>query len=373
MKPSVVMLRATMVDPEPRLEKTARFLVDQEWAVSVVAWDRTTDLPSHETREGFAIYRIPIRANFGSGFSTLFPLLKWQFKLLVWLFVNRRDYHVIHSADFDTIVPAYIMSVLFKKRLVYDIYDIYVDSRLVPQILKGLIHGAEIWFINRSDVVLLADESRVDQIRSAKPKRLEYIYNTPDIKHFDLPIQSYVHHGLHIAYVGVLSSSRGLLELIDVVSRHLDWQFDLAGFGIDEPLLLAKIKHAENIIFHGRVSYDDSINIYAKSDVIVATYDPKIKNHQFSSPNKVFEAMALGKPIIVAKDTGVDKMVSQMGIGAAVQYGDILSLEGALLNFSARSPSARLDFSYHSRWVYETYFSWSTMQIRLKSIYNDLL
>jgi glycosyltransferase involved in cell wall biosynthesis len=105
----------------------------------------------------------------------------------------------------------------------------------------------------------------------------------------------------------------------------------------------------------------------------LATYDPQVKNHRFSSPNKVFEAMALGKPIIVAKDTGVDKLVEQMNLGAVVKYGDLQSLETTLHDLSMWSSSMRQDFSLHARMVYETHFSWSSMQARLKSIYDDLL
>jgi glycosyltransferase involved in cell wall biosynthesis len=372
MNPAVVMLRGTMVDPEPRLEKVARFLVSYHWDVSVVAWDRTSTLPRVELRDGFIIYRIPIRANFGSGIPTLFPLLNWQWRLFDWLFTNRKHFQIIHAADFDTVIPACIISVLFKKRLIYDIYDFYVDSRLVPSALGRFVRDCEIWFMERADVVIVADESRMDQIQGGKPKRIECIYNTPDIKEIELPDQSSDAYAFRVAYVGILSLSRGLEELVNVVSHHSDWRLDLAGFGLDEPGLLTKINHADNIIFHGRISYSDAMDLYSRANVLVATYDPQIKNHRFSSPNKVFEAMALGKPIIVAKDTGVDKLVEQMSLGTVVEYGNLQSLEKALYDVSMWSSSTRRDFSHHLRMLYETHFSWNSMQTRLKSIYDDL-
>jgi len=373
MKPAVVMLRGTMVDPEPRLEKVARFLVSYKWDVSVIAWDRTSALPRDELRDGFFVHRIAIRANFGSGFPTLFPLLNWQLRLFAWLFTNRKHFQIIHAADFDTVIPACIISALFKKRLIYDIYDFYADSRLVSSALKPLIRDCEIWFMEKADVVIVADESRMDQIRGGKPKRVECIYNTPDIKEIELLDQSSDAYAFRVAYVGILSLSRGLAELVDVVSRHSDWRLDLAGFGLDEPILLIKINHADNVIFHGRISYSAAMDLYSRANVLVATYNPQMKNHRFSSPNKVFEAMALGKPIIVAKDTGVDKLVEQMSLGAVVEYGDLQSLEQALYDVSMWSSSTRSDFSRHARVVYETHFSWTSMQTRLKSIYDDLL
>jgi len=373
MNPAAVMLRGTMVDPEPRLERVARFLVSCQWDVTVVAWDRTSALPRDELRDGFVIHRIPICANFGSGIRTLFSLLNWQWRLFNWLFTNRKHFQIIHAADFDTVIPACIISAFCKKRLIYDIYDFYADSRLVPSALKPLIRDCEIWFMEKADVVIVADESRVDQIRGGKPRRIECIYNTPDINEIELPDQSSDAYAFRVAYVGILSLSRGLEELVDVVLHHSDWRLDMAGFGLDEPILLTKINHADNIIFHGRISYSAAMDLYSRANVLVATYDPQIKNHRFSSPNKVFEAMALGKPIIVAKDTGVDKLVGQMSLGEVVEYGDLQSLEKALYDVSMWGSSTRRDFSRHARIVYETHFSWNNMQTRLKSIYEDLL
>ena len=126
------------------------------------------------------------------------------------------------------------------------------------------------------------------------------------MKEIELLDQSSDAYAFRVAYVGILSLSRGLEELIDVVSHHSDWRLELAGFGADESILLAKINRAGNIIFHGRISNSAAMDLYSRASVLVATYDPQIKNHRFSSPNKVFGAMALGKPIIVAKDTEVD-------------------------------------------------------------------
>ena len=53
------------------------------------------------------------------------------------------------------------------------------------------------------------------------------------------------------------------------------------------------------------IDYESALELYAKCDLMFALYDPAIPNHRYSAPNKVYEAMLLGKPIIVAEGTGV--------------------------------------------------------------------
>ena len=49
-------------------------------------------------------------------------------------------------------------------------------------------------------------------------------------------------------------------------------------------------------------------------------YDPNVPNHRYSAPNKFYEALALGKPIVVAKGTGIDVEVERLGVGIAETF-----------------------------------------------------
>ena len=68
------------------------------------------------------------------------------------------------------------------------------------------------------------------------------------------------------------------------------------------------------------MKYDDVLKLEMNCDILFATYNPKILNHKYSAPNKVYEAMALGKPIIVCRNTGVDELVEKEKIGFVIDY-----------------------------------------------------
>jgi glycosyltransferase involved in cell wall biosynthesis len=255
------------------------------------------------------------------------------------------------------------------KRLIYDIYDFYADSHLVPSCLRWLTRNLEFWFIDRADAVIIADESRRVQLEGAKPRRLEVIYNTPEV--VELRDVTRPHgSGLQIGYVGILSSQRGLTEVLDVLERHPEWNIDLAGYG--DPQIVRRAEKLPNARFHGTVSYEQALELYARADVMIATYDPAVPNHRFSSPNKLFEAMMLGKPIIVAEGTSMDSVVRRNDLGFVVPYGDMEKLEEALAVIASWNLDKKEHFARRARQVYEQHFSWRLMQERLLQLYATL-
>jgi glycosyltransferase involved in cell wall biosynthesis len=124
--------------------------------------------------------------------------------------------------------------------------------------------------------------------------------------------------------------------------------------------------------WHGRISYQQAMELSAASDVFFASYDPSIPNHRFSSPNKVFEAMMFGKPIIVARHTNMDKTIDRHGCGIVVDYGDVDQLEDALTNLE-RNPELRSQMGKNARRAYEEEYQWPKMAARLTALYESIL
>jgi len=365
----ILFLRSNPIDPDPRVEKEAMALAEAGYEVRVLGWDRTANLPRVEVKPFGLVERIPLRARFGSGLGNLPALLRFQVALASYLVRQRRSYDVIHACDFDTALTAFLLSRLLGKRVVYDVFDFYAEMlRKTPAWLREVVRFVDLRLMGRVDALIIADDARKEQIRGARPKRLVVIYNSPDIP--SLPPLPEDPPPLRIAYVGLLQVERGILEVLKVLKRHPEWELDLAGFGGDEALILEKAKGMPNVRFHGRVSYEKALELMAGAHVLFATYDPAIPNHRYSSANKLFEAMALGKPILVARGTGMDRIVERKKTGFVVNYGNLDELERALEEVFSWTREKREEFSRHSRQVYESEFSWSAGRRRLWELYK---
>jgi len=228
--------------------------------------------------------------------------------------------------------------------------------------------------INRAEAVIIADDSRRQQISGSHPHLLEVIYNSPEDQYALLTADSTRQPesgNLRIAYVGNLQIERSLLELIDVLRMHPEWKLDLAGFGGDEGKILSAASGLPNVTWHGLVSYAKALQINFAADILVATYDPRISNNRYSSPNKLYEAMMLCKPIIVALGTNVDRIVGKMDCGIVVEYGDTAALEAAL-TFLHKNSATREQYGRNAREAYDNVYSWLNMKTRLLHLYREV-
>ncbi len=374
MNSRVVLCRSNPIAPDPRVEKVARTLKQAGYEVLLLGWERTGKLPQEEQIDGIPCFRLHIEAENEEGIQNLPGVLRWQWGLLNWLIQHRQEYDLIHACDFDTILPALACAKFYRKKVVYDIFDFYVDMlRKIPKAIKTIIRRLDLWAIDQADGVILADDSRMDQIAGAQPRHWVVIYNSPQ----DL-LDSIKQHprspsgNLRVSYVGLLQHERGLFDLIGVISKHTEWELDLGGSGPEQEIILDRIRNYPNIHWHGRIPYDKTIDLNSAADVMIAVFDPAIANHRYSSSNKLFEAMMLQKPIIVARETNMDRIVRNHNCGIAIDYRDQAALEAALHKL-AQDPEFRRQLGENGRRAYEKYYNWEEMQIRLLNFYSEAL
>ena len=127
-----------------------------------------------------------------------------------------------------------------------------------------------------------------------------------------------------------------------------------------------------NVRWHGRIPYQKTISLTCSADIVLALYDPAIPNHRFASPNKLYEAMMLGKPVVVAKNTRIDKIVKLEECGLVVEYGNQVDLEMALRKMHV-DVALRERLGTNGRKLYETQYNWTFMEKRIIALYASIL
>ncbi len=370
----VVICRSNPVAPDPRVEKTASALSAEGYDVQILCWDRTGDLSSIERRNGIPYHHIPIKAQFGTGMGNFPSLLRWQGALLWWLISHRHEYDQIHACDFDTVLPALLVKMLFGKNVVYDIFDFYADHlRATPRWIRRIIRVVDLRVMKLVDGLIVSDESRWEQMSVIPPMHSTVIYNTPqDVAHL-LEINKHPDSSikLRLVYVGLLQVERGLLDILSLLNDNPQWHLDLAGFGGDQAQILTRASIMANVSWHGRIPYQQTLELTQSADVVLAIYDPLFTHHRYASPNKLFEAMMLSKPVIVAENTRIDRIVAKEQCGLVVKYGDLAALSKALSTLH-EDASQRLAMGANGRRAYEHQYNWPQMHNRLLHLYAQL-
>jgi len=371
----VIFLRSTSIINDSRASKEINTLVRNGFEVIVLGWDR----------DGFAVnqpekvkeYKLKFfkkKATYGGGIKNLFSLLLFQIWLFFKLTINISKYSIIHSFDIDTAIPAKIVAKIGRKKLVYDIFDYYVHSHKVPVKIEQKIEKAEIGVINKADVTIICNEGRYKQIEKANPKKVIVIHNTPNIpENFEKEVSVIKNNSnkVKIAYVGILQGNRLLEELSEEMKNEKDIELHIGGFGRLAEVFENQEKEQENVFFYGKMKYNDVLKLESECDILFATYNPEIKNHKFSAPNKIYEAMALGKPIIVCEDTGVDKIIKENNLGQAIPY-DGKEMIRAIKEITSNNDLMK-EISKNAKSLYENKYSWKIMENSLMSTYKELI
>ena len=371
MNRTICILRSNPVNPDSRVEKEAKALEEVGYKVIIFCWDRDSNHPIKKEflpNTQIEIYRAGFKASYGEGMKNIIPYLKFQFCMRKWLSQNRNYYDAVHACDFDTANFSISVAKKLNKLFIFDIFDFICGSP--KNFFQRIIKKTELNIINRSDATIICTEDRRKQIIGSKPKSLFVIHNTPPaIK----CISSNINNSqdiVNIVYVGILSNNRLLLEELEVFKRHPNWHFYVGGFGLHEKEFADASRDYENIHFLGKISYEETLKLESDADIMLAIYDPSIENHLFAAPNKYYEALMLGKPLIMVRNTGLSNNVEKHNFGVLIDYSGI-SFEKGIETMLDRKDEWHL-MSKTMKQIYQESYNWDIMKQRLTKMYSSI-
>lgn len=316
---TILMLRSQDIISDSRVIRYEQWFQKNQVSYRIIGWDRTG---RNIERPNTIYYRG--RAGFQQRIKAILNRLKWNCFLLHYLFLHRNEYTIIHACDFDTVLPALVFKMIGKK-VVFDIFDWFSDEVKTGKVfIDKTINVLEKWAVKQADLTIICEEERLHQMNSL-PSKYIVISNIPTFDCFSIVHneKTEMGHQIRVAYVGGIVKDRGLNELIDSVCDFPKIQLVIAGYGDNE--IIKKIDQAAkrypNIHFYGKVSYDKAIEIMEQADLLYAMYYKTNLNHIYAAPNKFYEAIFLGKPIITTAGTLVGHKVEKNGNGFVLEEG----------------------------------------------------
>lgn len=375
-KEGIIFIRSTSIISDSRVLKEADTALKCGFRVLILGWNREKrkiDTPNLKLNNGIAELKLfNVKCGYGDGFKSLPKLIIFQFWILYSLFIKRKQYSIMHSCDFDCVIPCFLVKKMFNKKLIYDIFDYYIHSRYIPDKIQNIVERIDIGIINSSDAIIICIEERYKQIEKSSPKRVEVIHNSPNYKFIKSSIKlcKSSNEKLKIVYIGILQKNRLLIEISELIGNYTNIELHIGGFGYFENYFKALSEKSDNIYYYGQLNYSDVLQLESECDILFATYNPQIMNHRFSAPNKLYEAMALKKPVIVCTNTGVDELINRYNMGLSIDYKAeeffriILILQENL--------NMRIKMGQNGRNAYDEMFSWNIMERKLSALYLDL-
>jgi glycosyltransferase involved in cell wall biosynthesis len=252
---------------------------------------------------------------------------------------------------------AWLVARLKRARFLFEVRDLWPAFAIAVGVLKNkvLIRMSE-WlerFLYRyADHVVINSPGFTDHVKSRGARQVTLIPNSVDVVMFaqnkdraSSRKQYCLKDEFVILYAGAhgLSNDLGIvLDAAQLLQKDKNILFLLVGDGKEKPALVTRATKQKltNIFFLPPQPKQDMPALLAAADAGLAILKP-LDLYKTTYPNKVFDYMAAGKPVILAIDGVIRQVVEDAGGGVFVQPGNPQALAAAIKRLSDNRPQAR--------------------------------
>ena len=179
-----------------------------------------------------------------------------------------------------------------------------------------------------------------------------------------------------LMYAGAHGLANGLQVILEAAEKLRDYRvrFRLVGDGPDKPRLMAiaKGKELTNVVFQSPVPKSRIPVLFQEADAFLMVLRPSPVFRWGVSPNKLFDYMAAGRPIIFSVDTPLNP-VAAAEAGITVPAGDADALAKAIIRLLSMSPEERWKMGLKARKYVEQNHNLSRLADKLESVLEDAL
>lgn len=273
--------------------------------------------PKMDSR-GYHIHRM--RLMFEKG-----PLFYAEYNLRLFFFLLFRKADMLVSNDLDTLLPNYLIRCLKKVPLVYDSHEYFTE---VPELVNRK-HIQAIWkFIERkifpklTDVITVND-SIADLFESDYGNRPHVVRNIPRKTEFITKVSRESLGLPNDKFILILQGSginvqRGAEELVEAMEFVDNAVLLFIGGGDVIDVLKEIAKRPElvgKIIFQPRVPYQQLMQYTAAADLGLTLDKSTNLNYKFSLPNKLFDYIQAGIPVLSSPLPEIEKIIIKYDVG----------------------------------------------------------
>jgi glycosyltransferase involved in cell wall biosynthesis len=245
---------------------------------------------------------------------------EYNIRLFFRLLLMKAD--VLVSNDLDTLPAVYLASKIKNAVLVYDSHEYFTE---VPE-LKNRRFVRRIWEKIESRMLPHIHYSSTVSPPIADAYRKKYGIHMEVIR--NLPFRRLAKAGpeFHLRkqsekillYQGALNMGRGLEMAIKAMKYTENTVLVIIGHGdVEKELreLTRSLGLAERVTFTGRISPDKLFDYTVQADLGISLEEDLGLNYRFALPNKVFDYIQAGVPVLVSDLPEVKSLVLQYDVG----------------------------------------------------------
>lgn len=272
---------------------------------------------------------------------------------------------------------------------VYDSHEVFLASGAagrLPGPLRAILGRQERRLARRAAALVTVNDACATALASLGAQRTVVVHNFPTTTvevvddgrlrraariPADVPV---------VLSHGALTVDRGLEQLVDAIATTTLAGTHLVcmGFGDLGPELLqraAALGIRDRVHVLPAVPPDDLVAWVAGADVCAMPIQPSTLNHRLSTPNKLFESLAAGVPVVASDFPAMAQVVlgdPDGPLGAVCDPTDATAIAGAIHGLLALSAPERAGLRARCHRAAVERMSWHLAAARLVALYWDL-
>lgn len=368
--PEIVHLTSVHIPTDTRIfQKELKTLRSSGYKVMLIA-------PGSEDQvlDGITVRHIPIYPNrlvrFVMGPWTIYRLARKM---------NADIYH-FHDPE---LVTAGLALKMGGRRVIYDVHEdmprqLYDKEYLPSWIVKPLsfiLEKFELFAASRFDGIVTVTPT----INRRFPvNKTVMVQNFPILNHYlEINTETYLSRPNVVIFMGVIQDIRGITEVVEAMKNvgevYTDAEFRLVGKIVPDSYrqVLAVMEGWKYVRSIGWLSQQEVNTHLEQARIGVVTYHP-YPNHIEAQPNKLFEYMAAGLPVIASDFPLWRNVVERFKCGLLVNPESSTEVEEAV-SYLLSHPEEAAEMGRRGRQAVIDHFNWDSEAENLKKLYIRVL
>ena len=256
--------------------------------------------------------------------SVVYSYPKKGFRLLLhfWLFVwkwlktYKKDYDIIYMHDYFMPIIGVFSSKRVKKKWIYDAHELLIQRcKYKKSKRERFFFMLEKFSAPKADLVIAANDERLRIIK--KIYKLSNVVSVGNISNLNIEKINNNPEDI-IVYQGILNEERRpdlYIKVLKFLPENIKLKL-IGGGNIDYYRNLAtELELSSRVIFTGKIPYKDLIEESQKCKVGIVSYLMNDLNNLYCSPNKLFEYIQFGLPIIASPQPFLKQIIKDYHVG----------------------------------------------------------
>lgn len=246
---------------------------------------------------------------------------------------GKPDIVIATSPQFFVAVAGYIISRIKRCKFVFEIRDVWPEEIVAVGAIKNrfiirILETIEMFLYKKADLLVAVAQGTIDILteRGIPEDKIVLYPNGVNIDHFqsgsdgsEIRRKLGFENKFVVSYVGTHGMAHKLENLLSAakeLSEYKDIQFLFVGDGAEKKKLveMAYEMNLSNVLFHDQISHDLIPAFYKATDLFMVPLR-RAKLFTKNIPSKIYEIMAVKKPILISTEGESRNLVETAGAG----------------------------------------------------------